>query len=102
MNICASLTIPARLRPSSPNSSDVTTAWLDRGIDIVARLNIPAAIEVWRSPVSAPALGAGGRGFESLHLDTTKAPDSQRVRGFSVFYGCLDLRKKKYVKVDII
>ena len=26
-------------------------------------------LEVWRSPVSAPALGAGGRRFESCHLD---------------------------------
>ena len=25
--------------------------------------------EMWRSPVSAPDLGSGGRGFESRHLD---------------------------------
>ncbi len=35
--------------------------------------------EVWRSPVSAPALGAGGRRFESCHLDN----DFSRTHGFS-------------------
>ena len=29
----------------------------------------PKNFGVWRSPVSAPALGAGGREFESLHPD---------------------------------
>ena len=29
----------------------------------------PKNFGVWRSPVSAPALGAGGRRFESYYLD---------------------------------